>query len=1178
VRKWLKRIAAALAIVVGVLIALALLLPLVARGKRLAGWVERATAPLCGTIRIEGGRFGVFAVFDLLLGRPTLVELDGLQVTAPDGDEVLAAGHISLRVAARTGPLRIDLHDVRLRSVRWRFTEHKGRADFAEVFRVVPGGSSRDVCTAPPVRRPPPPPGAPRPPAAPARARESVALQVHDVLIEDLDLRLDFSTWGLDLAGTSARGTLGFTAGPGGQRLTYEARDVGAVRGGSLRVGRRDSRWAAVVPFDRVQIDRFSTVPEAPADMLLEVASATTGRSVLSGRAQFTDVLWGRRSRWPGMNLDARWKEVGDAVEALERVWGLSERLPGRLDGDLTVRLQGPFTGLAGRVQAVGKQAQLELGLDPALRVDASLAVQEIETVHMLDRGLVPFLGGRLSGRIKARGQLSRRSLLESTAVIDEATLRLDRTRRGPWPGRFNLSTRAVPGPASADELDVFFEKIEFAEGTLSLADLRASMRGATVRGGVSFRLFDRATGRQLARPFVEGHSSARGLDLSRLVPGGLLRGQLAFSSRQSGPVDDVALEVRFPAGSSLQVAKQPLRLPPRITARVLDGDRLELASLRVGGPGQAAVEVGGSMEFDGAVDARLAVFRYPIEALASGAPVVVDGFLESEVRVTGETRRPRLEGRLGFRQVRVGQTPLGDGAIDFVPERGGTRFEGRVVPALAVRGHLRYAPSPSLAAALELRELPLAPVLADVPGLSGQVSGRAELRAGARRLEADVELEALALAYRIPELGSEVGLRNTGPARLRVRERGRSVELEPLRFAGPGLEGVARGRRHGNRASARVEASLALAPLAPLLSPWVKETAGVVDLVLEAEGDARRPVVGGRLSVREPLRVWPKQLLVPVQIPGGEVGLRGDELEVRRLALSIASAGLQVDGRVQLDWAALGDSRLDAAVGGGVDGGALARRLPQVLEEAHGRVDLRGRLGGTVAAPTFDGQADFAGFGLTMPGLPVQLRSLEGRIEARGQTLTTSSLSAELGPSGRVQIGTPEAPARVVVSRIDPPDVASLALAVRGQDLATAAPVSGLQVRDLDLELRIDHALASPLRISGEVWLQGGTLVPEKMRQPTKAPQLRAAGGRVARQLFPEIALDVGVHSPEGGLEVVVPYIPDISVTLDCRVAGSLRRPRVHGRARGEGLYSAVAVFLYDLFTRASVRRCGAK
>jgi hypothetical protein len=73
------------------------------------------------------------------------------------------------------------------------------------------------------------------------------------------------------------------------------------------------------------------------------------------------------------MKLDARWTEVGDAVEALKQAWGLTRRMPGRLDGDITAQLEGPFVALSGRLHATGPRAAFDLALERNSRIDATV-------------------------------------------------------------------------------------------------------------------------------------------------------------------------------------------------------------------------------------------------------------------------------------------------------------------------------------------------------------------------------------------------------------------------------------------------------------------------------------------------------------------------------------------------------------------------------------------------------------------------------------------------------------------------------------------------------------------------------------------------------------------------------------------------------------------------------------
>jgi hypothetical protein len=1172
VRKWVKRLAAALAIAGALLVVAAMAVPLYLRGRRLASVVERSTASLCGTVRIQGGRIAATALFDLLLGRPIFFEIEGLQAIAPDGEEVLVAAHVSARVRVRWSPWRIDVHDLRLSSVRWLFVEHweEHRVDFVDIFRQVKPGSSRLTCLGPlprpaastsgPVRTSPPP-------VAPV----PVSMQVHNILFEDVSLRLDFKTWALALEGTWAEGQIAFSTVEG-PRFSFEARGVEARRGGLLRVGLRAQQWAAVIPFDHVQIDRYGTDPSAPADMVLDVGRASTGQSALSGRARFTDIFpWGRRSRSPGMDLDARWTQVGDAVERLKRVWGLSRRMPGRLNGDLFARLQGPFTALSGRLRAVGTRAEFDLDLERNTRVVAALRVEEVQTDGMLDPALAPALGGKLSGHARAHVQLGR-SLAQLSAAIDEATLRLDRTRRGPWPRRLIISTHALPGPGggSGDELDLFFSGAQVDHGELSLRELRGAVADAALRGSFTMRLVDPA-GAVVRPPLIEARGEARGLDLGRL-PGGLVRGKLSVSGEVRGPSDALAIAALFPPGSAVEVLGQPLALPPRVAARLLHGDELVLPTVRLGDLEHGALEVGGQVIFDGPMDARLAVLRLPLERLRALLPLPIDGFVDSNLKVTGEAPRPRVAGEVAFSGVRVGDTALGDGAVTLVPQGDATLVDGRLVPALGVHGRLAFPAGPAFSGRLDLHELPLAPFLTAVPGLSGRLSGTIDLRAGGRSLSATAALDTVALAYRRGSL--DLAVENAAPAQLRAWEGG--VTLAPVRLRGSGLDAVVEGTLEPAGVRGKVSGQVALAALAPALRPMVKEAAGVLAVELRAEGPARAPALGGTASVREPLRVWPTALLVPVQVPAGRLSWRGHRVDAQDLTVSVASVALRLDGAATLG-SPIDQTELDAQVSGTADGDMLARHLTPLLASGRGRATVAGHLGGTAAAPTFDGHADLAGFGVTLLGGPVELRSADGRIEAHGHTFSTSSLALALGPSGRLEIGSPRAPATVEISGLNPPDVSRLSVEVRGQNLATSAPISGLRVNDLDLQLTLDQAPAGPLRIAGDVWVDAATFSPKELRSAPKAAPLRG-GTRVAKELFPDVRLDVGVHARGGALEVVVPHAPDVAVTLDCRAVGPLRKPRLDGRVHGDGLYSRMAIFFYDLFTGSHVRRCGAR
>src|SRR6185436_11863581 len=642
-----------------------------------------------------------------------------------------------------------------------------------------------------------------------------------------------------------------------GPQLSFEARGIEVRRGGLLRVGLRDQQWAAVFPFQHVQIDRYGTDPGAPADMLLDVGRASTGRSALSGHARFTDVFpWGRRSRFPGMKLDARWTEVGDAVEALKQAWGLTRRMPGRLDGDITAQLEGPFVALSGRLHATGPRAAFDLALERNSRIDAAVKVEDIETSGMLDPALTPVLGGRLSGHASAHVQIGR-NLASLSAALDEATLRLDRSRPGPWPRRLHLSTHALPGPSArpGDELDLFLSGARLENGNLSLRELRGALADAALRGSFTMRLID-PDGAVMRPPLIEARGEARGL----------VRGKLTVSGEIRGPSDALAITALFPP-SALEVLGQPLTLPARVTARLLHGDQLVLPRVRLGDLDHGALEVSGRVVFDGPVDAQLALLRLPLERLQALLPLPLSGFIDSGLRVTGPTQRPRVAGQVAFSQIRLGGTLLGDGAVNLVPRGEATLVDGRIVPAVAVEGRLAFSGGADFSGKVRLDDLPLAPFLSAVPGLSGRLSGEIDLRAGSA-LSATAALDTVAIDYRRGQLA--LAVENDGPAQVRLRER--SLVLAPLHLRGSGLDAVAEGTFEPGRVRGQLRAQVALAALAPALRPTIKEAAGTVEIELRADGALPLPTIHASAAVREPLRIWPAALLVPVQVPAGRL------------------------------------------------------------------------------------------------------------------------------------------------------------------------------------------------------------------------------------------------------------------------------------------------------------------
>jgi hypothetical protein len=1172
-RRTLGRLGRGLLVATVIVAGLGLAVPLIFRGERLARIVVRATSSLCGTLSVDRVQVSATALYDLLLGRATAVAIDGLRLVAADGDEVLAAPHLRGRVAVRRGPWRIDIVEVTATGARWRLVEHAGgRMDLLDAFRPIPAGRTREACVLPPQRSQA---RRSRPAAAPPRDGGSVppAVRIHHASLVDLDLLLDFRTWGLALHGTRAEGSLAFDSGAV-PPLSFEVHGISAASGGSLRVGTRGQGWAVEVPFDAVEIDRFAVDPAAPAHLVLEVRRATTGRSVLSGRARFTEVF----SRAPpGIELDASWATVGDAVEALKRSWGLGRRMPGRLDGDVTAQLQGPYSALAAHLQARGARAELDVRLARDLRIDGSVKLDGIDTAGLLDRSLIPLLGGRLTGEVRAHGQLAPR-LQNVAAELDLATLRLDRTRRGPWPRRFVVSTGAAAGAIRPDdELYVFLAGARFARGVLGIDDVRAAVARARLRGAGSVQLLDRQTGMPLPAPFVETSGETRGLDFAQFLPGWPVTGRLSVRGTMRGPSDNLAVRAQFLPDTALRLWGRGLAVPAVVAARIVDGERLVLPRVRLGLPPEGSLLAEGSVVLDGQVAARLAIARFPLAGLPS-LPVLgvrVGGWLDAGLRLSGLTVAPALAGEIALSDVTVAGVVLGSGGVTIAPARDGLRIEGRLVPSLGVVGRLLLGASPTVAANLELNGFALGPLLARIaPGVQGQISGTASIDANREAYAMQAVLADVAVAFDTPVPGGpRVSLRNDGPVKVRAAD-GR-ITLAPVQLHGPGLELGGQGTLDDAGVRADGRARVILRSWSAALRPWLREADGSIELAVHAEGPLPRPALSGSVRAVDTLRLWAAPMLVPLEVTG-EVAFAGATLQAQRLTASLAGATMIVDGQAVLaasDWFA---TRLDARLTGALDGATLARRLPFLVTQAHGSARLSGHLGGTAGAPIFDGEAVFAGLGGEVIGLPAQINALDGRLEGRGHTLSTQGLTVSLAPGGTLVVGSPAAPAVFDLASLYPLLPGHLDVPLHGRDLAALAPIAGLRVDDLNLDVRLSYDPGSPLRVTGDIWIDAAAFTPSAPRRPPGATMRTSA--RLARSLFPAISLDLAIHAPRGGLEVRVPHLPDVALTLDCRLRGSARAPRLTGQARGSGLYSRVAVFFYDVFSGAHVRRCGAR
>jgi hypothetical protein len=431
----------------------------VLQGSRLGRLIEGALPPNRGKMQIGGVTWHLRALVDLVTDAPSPIAVDGLRIVDPDGVVVLDVPHLEARVKLRTligGSFSI--HDLRAPRALWRFAEMKSGTEIGFLAALAP--------------RNPPPPKPKDAPAGPGSFFEITGAE-----LGDLDAIFDFpGAWGLELRHARARASLiQSTVDPKHPIFGFDAGPVVAEGGGYLRI--LDDN---VLPFDHVTINRVATTQDWPDDIFLDLPSAETGKSRLTGKGFFTGI-YGATST-PGIKLHAEFAHAGDALGAV----AAGKKIPGlAVAGDeatAALDLTGPFAalGIKGQFRGLdlrydsyralglgfdlgfdggrglvdltrfsfgapgGGRFDLDAHLDTSkLALGAKLRFTGFHTESYVPPGLRAMAGGRLDGAIDAQADLGKKS-----ARIAHIDLKLERARAAGLPPSVRVQGAAELSPS----------------------------------------------------------------------------------------------------------------------------------------------------------------------------------------------------------------------------------------------------------------------------------------------------------------------------------------------------------------------------------------------------------------------------------------------------------------------------------------------------------------------------------------------------------------------------------------------------------------------------------------------------------------------------------------------------------------------------------------------------------
>ena len=409
--------------------------------------------------------------------------------------------------------------------------------------------------------------------------------------------------WGLELRHAHARASLiQSTVDPTHPVFGFDAGPVVASGGGYLKI--LDDN---VLPFDRVVINRVATTQDRPDDILLDLASAETGKSQLVAKGYFTGI-YGATSV-PGIQLAARFARAGDAFAAVaagRKIDGLvvsDGEAPDGAGARASIDLADAFAKLkvkarfddldvafaenralgigfdlgfdagAGRVDVGsfgfgapgGGRLGLEAHLDTnRLALDANVHLTRFHTESYLPPPLRALGGGQLDGRLDATADLAHQA-----ARVRHLDLRLVRARAGGLPRVVRVHGDATISPSEA-----------------RTAGLTVAVTGAeaTAKGRVD-----------LTKQLVSVGLDVVAADLGRLL-GELGLPPLAKSARLTADASGTFDDPRVAGQATIDGVAAVGRSVPKLTARfgLADGvARLDsLSGAAFGGDLQARGEV----------------------------------------------------------------------------------------------------------------------------------------------------------------------------------------------------------------------------------------------------------------------------------------------------------------------------------------------------------------------------------------------------------------------------------------------------------------------------------------------------------------------------------------------------------------------------------------------------------
>jgi autotransporter translocation and assembly factor TamB len=874
----------------------------------------------------------------------------------------------------------------------------------------------------------------------------------------------------------------------------------------------------------RLRFDRFATASYVPAGLRKLASGKLSGRIALSA-----DI--GEKKR------------VALQVAGLDFARAHTHGLPG------SVRVTGHASASRDKISTSGIRIQVP-GASAELRGEVQLAKKLLALGLRASTSDLPTLLTSFGVQPLARGA--------ALSVEADGTFSDPRAR-----GEVVLAGISIPGLPEVPRLATRFR---LENGALVVDTESDQAFGGRLVGHGEMRLWQGTLSHMVrSSPLtfrLEGHD----VELATLLALGWASGKVSFVATASGPLDKLRAHVEIPAGSTVQVFGAPWEL--RGIDVEADARTVVVRTAQLGRPSGAQIAIEGHMEFGGAMAWRVSLHDVALEGLPglAGGAAPVTGRLSADLTAAGSLARPALSGTLDLAGVTARGVRLGDGRLVIAPlGEGGVTVKGNLFHRFDLEGSATFgARGPRVAASLSFDKLALEELLPELAALGdgrGSASGRVslELRPEAP-LTVDARLSAVEMSIirmvtdaagrPVPQ---RIWVRNDGP--LHASLTGERIRLDEARLVTDGGQFRVRGELAGAEVRGGLDGHLDLDLLQPFVRRQVQKLTGDLAVELAVAGTTGHPDVRGTVAIANPVRVQPVGFATEVVIPSGKVRLTGQAVELADLALRMNGATLNLRGQARFDDRFAPTSfQLDAL--GEVDATLMEALAAGAITDASGRAQIKAHLGGTPAAPEVSARIDLGQIELRLRDLGRELAVESGTIELTNKELLLRNVRTRIDDQGHLLIGVAGVkPGRVEIKRLVPrPEIGQVELPLKGERLTYRVP-NTVEIDDLGFNLLLTGNPADGLQLSGGVDVASGRYVQDfAVNKLVISPRISESSARPfyeGQPLLEDLALDLRVRTVGDGFYVQNNLAPELHMTLDLQVGGTLSDTRLAGAVR---------------------------